>query len=73
MENIYGPFPRVVIAIKLDEMVVRGTPVKVTLHPTGLGWMDGKGRAQFTFFGRWAIFDSQTRFSQTFVSPAEDK
>jgi hypothetical protein len=55
MENIYGPHPRIVIAIRLDEMVVRGKPVKVTLHPTG--WVDEKGRQQFAFSGRRAVLD----------------
>lgn len=71
MENIYGPRPRVLVSLRLEEMVVRGKPVPVTLRPTG--FVDQRGRQQFSFAGRRVVVQSQLVFRQTFGGVAGGK
>jgi hypothetical protein len=71
MENVYGTGARVVMAIRFDEMVLNGKPVRVELKPAG--WVDERGRQQFSFLGRRASFNSSVLFHQEFVGPGEVK
>ncbi|HYK17800.1 MAG TPA: hypothetical protein VEV37_07250 [Bryobacteraceae bacterium] len=55
LERVYGPHPAVVIALRLDTIVLRDVPVKITLEARG--HTDDRGRAMFRFAGEKVMLD----------------
>ena len=55
LERVYGPHPAVVIALRLDTIVLRDVPVPITLEARG--HTDDRGRAMFRFAGEKVVLD----------------